>query len=211
MENLYFVKEQLAKGIYAAALPPTRALAQVAVADIGAVAVRVLEDAGRFTGKRLDLASDQLPWKDALAILCRVTGPPFTYYQVQLDVILQRVGDDAARMYESFARVGFTVERRVSIKGPAVIQLDLVAACGTARQILPIDLPWIPGHEFSGIVEQIGSDVAACAPGDAVCGPTTGMGAYAEYLAVKTAAVARKTSNFSFGEAASVPVASQNA
>src|SRR5215470_2874419 len=30
MENLYFVKEHLAKGIYAAALPPTRALAQVA-------------------------------------------------------------------------------------------------------------------------------------------------------------------------------------
>jgi len=43
MENLYFIKEQLAKGIYAAALPPARALAQVAVADIGAVAVRVLE------------------------------------------------------------------------------------------------------------------------------------------------------------------------
>ena len=35
MENLYFAKEQLAKGIYAAALPPTRALAQVAVVDIG--------------------------------------------------------------------------------------------------------------------------------------------------------------------------------
>ena len=31
MENLYFIKDQLAKGIYAAALPPTRALAQVAV------------------------------------------------------------------------------------------------------------------------------------------------------------------------------------
>src|ERR1700723_2080037 len=56
MENLHFIKEQLAKGIYAAALPPTRALAQVAVPDIGAVAVRVLEDSARFTGKRFDLA-----------------------------------------------------------------------------------------------------------------------------------------------------------
>src|SRR4029077_4418131 len=35
MENIYFVKEQLAKGIYASALPPTRTLAQVAVVDIG--------------------------------------------------------------------------------------------------------------------------------------------------------------------------------
>ena len=82
MENLYFAKAQLAKGIYAAALPPTRALAQVAVADIGAVAVRVLEDAGRFTGKRFDLASDELTGNDALPILSRVTGPPFAYYQV---------------------------------------------------------------------------------------------------------------------------------
>src|SRR5437870_12278104 len=37
------------------------------------------------------------------------------------------------------------------------------------------------------------------------------MGAYAEYLAVKAAAIARKPSNLSFEEAASVPVASQTA
>ena len=98
----------------------------------------------------------------------------------------------------------------VKIKSTAVNHLDLVEASGTARQILPIDLPWIPGHEFSGVVEQIGSDVAACAPGDAVIG-TSGMGAYAEYLAVKPAAIARKPSNLSFEEAASVPVASQTA
>jgi D-arabinose 1-dehydrogenase-like Zn-dependent alcohol dehydrogenase len=36
----------------------------------------------------------------------------------------------------------------VKIKSTAVNHLDLVEASGTARQILPIDLPWIPGHEF---------------------------------------------------------------
>jgi uncharacterized protein YbjT (DUF2867 family) len=111
MENLYFIKEQLAKGIYAAALPPTRELAQVAVTDIGAVAVRVLEDAGRFTGKRFDLAGDELTGNDAMAILSRVTGRPFSYYQVPLDVIRQRMGKDAVKMYEWFDRVGFTVDR----------------------------------------------------------------------------------------------------
>src|SRR5437016_3877208 len=98
----------------------------------------------------------------------------------------------------------------VKIKSAAVNHLDLVKASGTARQILPIDLAWIPGHEFSGVIEQIGSDVAECAPGDAVFG-TSGMGAYAEYLAVKPATIARKPSNLSFEEAASVPVASQTA
>jgi NADPH:quinone reductase-like Zn-dependent oxidoreductase len=98
----------------------------------------------------------------------------------------------------------------VKVKSTAVNHLDLVEASGTARQILPIDLPWIPGHEFSGVVEQIGSDVAAYAPGDAVFG-VSGMGAYAEYLAVKPATIAWKPSNLSFEGAASVPVASQTA
>src|SRR6202166_2865831 len=99
----------------------------------------------------------------------------------------------------------------VKVKSTAVNHLDLVEASGRARQILPIDLPWIPGHEFSGVVEQIGTDVAAYAPGDAVFGTTTGMGAYAEYLAVTAAAIAMSPSTLSLGEAASVMSASQTA
>jgi uncharacterized protein YbjT (DUF2867 family) len=111
MENLYFGKEQLAKGIYATPLPPTRRLAQVAVADIGAVAVRLLEDPGRFAGKRFDLGGDELTGNDVVAALSRVTGRPFTYFQVPLDVMRQRMGEDNATMYEWFDRVGYTVDR----------------------------------------------------------------------------------------------------
>jgi uncharacterized protein YbjT (DUF2867 family) len=81
MDNLTFGKAQLAKGTYAAALPPTRTLAQIALADIGAVVVSVLEDADRFTGKRFDLAGDELTGNEVVAILARVTGRPFTYSQ----------------------------------------------------------------------------------------------------------------------------------
>ena len=111
MENLYFGKEQLAKGIYAMPLPPTRRLAQVAVADIGAVAVRVLEQPERFAGKRFDLASDELTGNEVVAILSRVTARPFTYFQVPMDVIRQRMGEDQAKMSEWFDRVGYTVDR----------------------------------------------------------------------------------------------------
>jgi uncharacterized protein YbjT (DUF2867 family) len=111
MENLYFGKEQLAKGIYATPLAPTRRLAQVAVADIGAVAVRLLEDAGRFAGKRFDLAGDDLTGNDVVAILSHVTGRPFTYFQVPLDVIRQGMGEDVVKMYEWFDRVGYTFDR----------------------------------------------------------------------------------------------------
>src|ERR1700730_18228117 len=80
----------------------------------------------------------------------------------------------------------------VKVKSTAVNHLDLVEASGTLRQIVPIDLPWIPGHEFSGIVERMGSDVAEWASCDAVLGSSGG--ACAEYLAFKPAAIARKPS-----------------
>jgi len=99
----------------------------------------------------------------------------------------------------------------VRVTSTAVNHVDLVKASGTARQVLPIDLPWIPGHEFSGVIEQIGPDVVAYAAGDAVFGSTSGMGGYAEYLAVKADVVAKKPFNLSFEEAASVPVAAQTA
>jgi uncharacterized protein YbjT (DUF2867 family) len=111
MENLYFVREQLAKGIYSSALSPTRALAQVAVSDIGTVAVRVLEEPSRFTGKRFDLAGDELSGNDAMSILSRVIGRPLSYYQLPLDVVRQRMGEDAVKMYEWFDHVGFAVDR----------------------------------------------------------------------------------------------------
>ena len=111
MENLYFGREQLATGVYATPLRPTKPLAQVALADIGNVAVRVLEEPGRFAGKRFDLGSDELTGNEVIAILSRVTGRPFTYFQVPMDVIRQRMGEDAASMYEWFDRIGYTVDR----------------------------------------------------------------------------------------------------
>jgi len=117
MENLYFIKDQLAKGVYAVPLPPTRVLPQVAVADIGAVAVRVLEDAGRFTGKRFDLAGDELSGNDSVAILSRVAGRPFSYFQVPLDVVRQHIGEDAAKMYAWFDGSGFKVDRALIRRG----------------------------------------------------------------------------------------------
>lgn len=99
----------------------------------------------------------------------------------------------------------------VKVRSAAVNHLDLVKASGVARQILPIDLPWIPGHEFAGVIEQIGSDTAAFAPGDAVFAANVTGGVFAEFIAVNPALIAKKPSNLSFEEAASVPVAAQTA
>src|SRR3979409_215869 len=90
----------------------------------------------------------------------------------------------AVRVLEYGGKLGFTDvptptiardEILVKIKSTGVNHIDLVKASGTVRQILPIDLPWIPGHEFSGVVEQVGSDASAYAAGDAGVG-ASGIG-----------------------------------
>jgi NADPH:quinone reductase-like Zn-dependent oxidoreductase len=98
----------------------------------------------------------------------------------------------------------------VKVRSTAVNHLDLVKASGAAKEVFPIDLPWTPGHEFSGVVERAGKNVTGFAVGDPVFGNST-SGAYAEYVTVKPAVIARKPSNLSFEEAASVPVAAQTA
>src|SRR5258706_12566607 len=72
----------------------------------------------------------------------------------------------------------------VKVKNAAVNHLDNVEASGVAKGVFPIVLPWIPGHEFSGIIEEVGKKVTPFKKGDAVFG-NSAYGAYAEYIAVK--------------------------
>jgi NADPH:quinone reductase-like Zn-dependent oxidoreductase len=70
----------------------------------------------------------------------------------------------------------------------------------------------INGHEFSGLVEEVGKDVTLFKKGDHVFGSTTGLfyGAYAEYMCVpekwKQGMVAKKPASMSFEEASVIPV-----
>ena len=117
MENAFFTREQLQKGVSTPLRSlRTRKLAQVAVADIAAFAVLALENPDRFAGKRHDIAGDDLSGNDAVEILSRVTGKKFSYFQVPMDMIRQRMGADGAKMYEWFERVGYSVDLADALK-----------------------------------------------------------------------------------------------
>src|SRR5258706_3595296 len=152
------------------------------------------------------------------SLVARVRGDRFAATRRRTES--RRALMKAIRLLEYGGQLGFydvpapTIARDeilVKVKSTTVNHVDLVKASGAARQVLPINMPWIPGHEFAGVVEQIGSGVAAWAPGDAVFAANGIGGAYAEYLVVKPAAITRKPSNLSFEEAASVPVAAETA
>jgi NADPH:quinone reductase-like Zn-dependent oxidoreductase len=66
--------------------------------------------------------------------------------------------------------------------------------------------PLVLGAECSGVIESVGSDVTSLHPGDDVYTYFYGkQGAYAQYVAVKANAVARKPDSLSFEQAAAVP------
>lgn len=78
------------------------------------------------------------------------------------------------------------------------------------KEKMPLELPWIPGHDFAGIIVNPGFHSNKFKEGDAVYGNCNG-GSFAEYLAVDIDKVVKKPNNLTFVEAASVPHVAETA
>src|SRR5580704_15304885 len=58
--------------------------------------------------------------------------------------------------------------------------IDIKKASGKMREIFPLQFPWIPGADVSGVVERVGENVMQFKAGDEVYGVSPEGGAYAE-------------------------------
>lgn len=100
----------------------------------------------------------------------------------------------------------------VRIHATSVNPVDWKLRSGHLRHVLTLRFPVIWGADLSGVVTEVGSAVTLFKPGDEVYGFKHGIvgktfrGTYAEYAVVPENALARKPSNLSHEEAASVPV-----
>ena len=88
----------------------------------------------------------------------------------------------------------------VKIHATSINHLDMKKASGG----IPVDLPWIPGHDFAGTVELIGKEVKGFRIGERVYGNCPG-GSYAEFVAADIDKVVKMPEELSFIEASSVP------
>lgn len=96
-------------------------------------------------------------------------------------------------------------EVRVRVRAAGVNRADLLQRMGM-YPAPPGAPPDIPGLEFAGEVEALGSDAKEWKIGDRVMGLVAG-GAYAEFVVLHERMLARAPSEMSFREAAAIPEA----
>src|SRR5271170_3214616 len=80
----------------------------------------------------------------------------------------------------------------VRIAATSFNPIDPKRTSGAMRQIFPLQFPFTPGGDFSGVVEAAGKDVEAFRAGDEVFGYSMPGGSYAEYIAIDADKVALK-------------------
>lgn len=114
------------------------------------------------------------------------------------------------------ARIGsFTLpflrkgEVKVRIACASVNPLDIKMIRGELREVYPIALPYIPGLDFSGTVEDVGDAVTWLHRGDRVVGrrPTGSGGAFAQANHCRADTLCVLPPHISFEDAAALPTA----
>lgn len=93
----------------------------------------------------------------------------------------------------------------IKVKAASVNPLDMKIRMGFMQKMRPVELPYFPGLDASGIVEAIGSEVSNFKVGDEVIAVTMEK-AYAEYVVANESFVSKKPTNVSFEEATSLGV-----
>lgn len=113
------------------------------------------------------------------------------------------------RFQEMATPVPAANEVLIHVRASGVNKLDILKASGAMQAVFPIELPWIPGIDFAGVIQTVGSQVADFKVGDEVYGVSLSGGANADYIAVDPQLIALKPRSLGFVDTASVPVAAQ--
>src|SRR4051812_13062027 len=89
----------------------------------------------------------------------------------------------------------------IDVKAAGLNFVDIYQRRGT----FPVTLPYIPGHEGSGVVEAVGEGVDNVQPGDRVAWVDS-LGAYAEKAVVNAEKLLRLPDGVSFELGAALPL-----
>jgi uncharacterized protein YbjT (DUF2867 family) len=108
-ENVGDAGETIGAGELSLPLSPSRPLQQVALMDLGALVVAVVNRREEFLGARLEVAGDQPTPRQMADALSRTGERPVRYRQIGLDEVAARSSDLAA-MYRFLEETGYQVD-----------------------------------------------------------------------------------------------------
>ena len=121
---------------------------------------------------------------------------------------IERYGKQTGRITEAPTPVVGEHDVLVQVHASSVNVLDAKIAKGEFKLILPYALPLILGNDLAGVVLSVGSAVRRFKPGDEVYGrpPQQRIGTFAELIAVREDALARKPANMTMEQAVALPL-----
>ncbi len=95
-------------------------------------------------------------------------------------------------------------EALIGVKFAGVNPIDWKFRSGLYKDFMPVKFPSVPGKDFAGTVEALGSGVSGFSVGQRVFGSANGT--YADFVVAKAASIAAIPEGLSFAQAASVPL-----
>jgi NADPH:quinone reductase-like Zn-dependent oxidoreductase len=119
-------------------------------------------------------------------------------------------GEDQLKLVDVEKPKASTGQVVVRIAATTLNPIDLKRTSGKMREIFPLTFPFIPGSDFSGVIDSIGDGVNQFKVGDEVYGYPP-SGAYAEYLVIDANKIALKPKKLDFVQSAALSLVAQTA
>lgn len=101
--------DALRRGEFCRPMPGERPVALIPAVDIGSFAALALSEPERFTGRRIDIAADELTGRQIAAVLGAACGRPVRYIELPNEYV-ERYSAALATMFRYFAAVGMDVD-----------------------------------------------------------------------------------------------------
>ncbi len=110
MENWLGMKSMIEGGAIAWPLTPEKRLQMIAVDDIGGFVAMAFEHPGRWQGRAIDIAGDELSMSGIAEAFTRAAGRPVAYQQIPWELFQQHAGEEMTIMYRWFENTGYDVD-----------------------------------------------------------------------------------------------------
>ena len=115
-------------------------------------------------------------------------------------------GPDALKIDNIAMPIAASGQVIVRVRAAGINGLDWKIRDGWLQNDFPLPLPATLGVELAGEVIEVGQDVSGFAVGDRIMGPVSGLGAYADFVAIASNTLVKTPASLSDERAAAIPV-----